>query len=69
MGTQQLLNNGHLLITDSIHGRAFEINQQRQVVWEYTNVVDDNTIGLMEEAYRISPELTKILSNVSCETT
>ena len=68
MGTQQLLSNRNLLITDSIHGRAFEINDQGQVVWEYTNIVDDSTVGLMEEAHRISPELNKILSNVSCDT-
>jgi hypothetical protein len=69
MGAQQLLNNGHLLITDSIHGRAFELDQQKQVVWEYTNVVDDSTVGLMEDAHRIPPELNEILSNVSCDKT
>jgi hypothetical protein len=56
MGKHQWLENGNLLITESMGGRAFEINVRKEIVWDYRNVVGDHTLGLMEEATRVPPE-------------
>ena len=40
-GAQQL-PNGHVLITDGAHGRFFEINEQKETVWEYINPITIN---------------------------
>ena len=37
MGRHQWLPNGNLLITETRRGRAFEINRQGEIVWEYLN--------------------------------
>jgi hypothetical protein len=64
MGKHQWLENGNLLITDSMHGRAFEINQKKEIVWDYRNVIDSSTTGLMEEATRFPPEkLQRLMKN------
>ena len=36
-GAAQALPNGNVLITDSDHGRAFEITRSGEVVWEFWN--------------------------------
>ena len=53
MGKHQWLPNGNLLITESRQGRAFEINRQKKVVWEYRNVIDDGLVGLVEDVQRL----------------
>lgn len=53
MGKHQWLADGHLLITDSCAGRAFEIDEQKQVVWEFINHVDAGIVGLVEEVQRL----------------
>lgn len=62
MGKHQWLPNGNLLITDSMQGCAFEIDPQGDVVWEYVNYVDRNTIGLVEEVQRLSPRLRPLFA-------
>lgn len=53
MGKSQWLANGNLLITESRRGRAFEVNQKGETVWEYLNPVGDGMIGIVEEASRL----------------
>ncbi len=36
-GAAQRLSNGHTLVTDSAHGRVFEINRAGEMVWEFYN--------------------------------
>ena len=36
-GSNQRLSNGNTLITESDAGRAFEIDADREIVWEYWN--------------------------------
>lgn len=56
MGKHQWLNNGNLLIAESMKGRAFEINPQKQLVWVYNNVIaQTDTVGIMEGAERLPP--------------
>ena len=62
MGKHQWLPNGNLLITESCKGRAFEINPQGEIVWEYVNYVDDGVAGLVDEVQRLPPEYAKLFS-------
>jgi hypothetical protein len=55
MGKQQWLPNGDLLITEHMHGRAFELNAQGQIVWEYYNQLGGGVIGLINAAQRVDP--------------
>jgi hypothetical protein len=66
MGKQQLLANGHLLITDSVHGRGFEVDQEGNVVWEFINLVDDGVVGIVEEVQRLSPEQRQHFTGLTC---
>ena len=53
MGKHEWLPNGNLLITESAKGRAFEVDQQGEIVWEYVNLVGDGKVGLVEEVHRL----------------
>jgi len=53
MGKHQWLPNGNLLITESRKGRAFEIDKNGEIVWEFLNVVESGIVGLMEEVQRL----------------
>lgn len=56
MGKHQWLPNGNLLLTESTRGRAFEIDHDRQVVWQYFNKTsDEGLVGLLDEAQRLPP--------------
>jgi hypothetical protein len=59
MGKHQWLVNGNLLITSPLQGRAFEINAEKEIVWEYLNVVENNKLGLLDEVSRINPDKLK----------
>lgn len=53
MGKHQWLENGNLLITDSMSGRAFEVDRQGDIVWEWINIVDRDVVGLVEQVQRL----------------
>jgi hypothetical protein len=59
MGKHQWLENGNLLITESMQGRAFEVTPEKKIVWEYRNVVGGVKLGLVEEATRVTPNKVK----------
>jgi hypothetical protein len=40
LGSQQMLDNGNILVTESLRGRIFEITRSGEVVWEYLNPVE-----------------------------
>lgn len=50
-GAVQQLGNGNYLITDSGQGRAFEIDKNKQIVWDYWNPVCVD--GKREMLYRV----------------
>lgn len=62
-GKHQWLPNGDLLISESVNGRAFEINRQGEIVWEYINYVDEKTVGLLSEVQRLPLEYKKLFNN------
>lgn len=53
MGKHQWLPNGNLLITDSLASKAFELDGQGEIVWEYTNTLGDGYAGIVEEVTRL----------------
>lgn len=59
LGKHQWLQNGNLLITEGSKGRAFEIDKNGEIVWEYINLVKDGYIGIMQEAQRLPKYFTK----------
>jgi hypothetical protein len=53
MGTQQLLPNGNLLITESMAGRVFEIEADtNNIVWEWRKHYDESHATIIEGAIR-----------------
>jgi hypothetical protein len=69
MGKHQWLPNGNLLITESMRGRAFEIDRDGRVVWEYVNLVGAGYAALMEEVQRLPDRMNNVYSesNVSAK--
>ena len=63
MGKHQWQPDGNLLITESVSGRGFEVNQQGEVVWEYINYVDDEVVGIVEEVQRLPEAYSNIFPN------
>lgn len=57
MGKQQWLDNGNLLISESRFGRAIEIGESGEIVWEYYNLIDEGWLGVVEEAERLRPDM------------
>lgn len=53
MGKHQWLPNGNLLITDTLAAKAFELDREGEIVWEYTNTLGDGYAGIMEEVTRL----------------
>ena len=55
-GTHQALPNGNILISEGKAGRAFEINNQGNIVWDFVSPYDDTHASLMEAAHRYDPD-------------
>lgn len=53
LGRHQWLPNGHLLVTDSCEGRAFEVDRSGRPVWSYVNYVDEGVVGIVEQVQRL----------------
>jgi hypothetical protein len=53
MGKHQWLANGNILITEAMFGRAFEVNPEGDIVWQYVNKVGDDLVALVEEVTRL----------------
>jgi hypothetical protein len=60
MGRHQWLPNGNLLITETRRGRAFEINRQGEIVWEYLNPAGNGVVGILEEVARLPAEYGRL---------
>jgi hypothetical protein len=56
MGTHQLLANGNRLITESMAGRVFEIDQDGNVVWDYVKPYNESHATVIESAIRYDIE-------------
>ena len=58
-GNHQWLPNGNLLITESRKARAFEIDTEGNIVWEYINLVEDEKAGIIDNMQRIPKLFTE----------
>jgi hypothetical protein len=65
MGKHQWLPNGNVLISESMKGRAFEIDSQGRIVWEYINLVGDGYAGVMEEVQRLPERMNAVYSEAN----
>jgi hypothetical protein len=60
MGTHQHLKNHNLLITESMQGRVFEVDQHGNVVWEYVQPFNKERAAIIEEAVRLKYDYFKV---------
>lgn len=51
-GDHQILGNGNILITESEAGRALEVNQNGEIVWEYINRYSPEAVVRLPDAIR-----------------
>jgi hypothetical protein len=65
MGKSQWLPNSNLLISESMKGRAFEIDRDGRIVWEYINLVGDGYAAVMEEVQRLPERMNQTYSESS----
>jgi len=55
-GKHQVLPNGNRLITESHAGRVFEIDPQGNIVWEFINRFDEDSVAIIGMAKRYSED-------------
>jgi hypothetical protein len=55
-GGHQYLENGNILITEDGGGRVFEITPDGEVVWEYINRYDEESVARVSLALRYPPD-------------
>jgi hypothetical protein len=67
MGKHQWLPDGSLLLTDSINGRAIQVNKDGDTVWEFVNLVDEGVVGIVEEVQRLEPRFAKLIDGYQCD--
>ena len=70
MGNVQRLPQGHLLITDTMQGKAFEVDREGNTVWRYINFTGAGTVGIVELASRLPTRMTSSLferDRAACE--
>lgn len=63
MGKHQWLPDGRLLITESAGGRAFEVDANGTVIWEFVNVLSPTQIGIVQEVTRLPPSLAGLFAD------
>ncbi|MEX0727697.1 MAG: arylsulfotransferase family protein [Planctomycetaceae bacterium] len=68
MGKHQWLPNGHLLITEATKGRAFEIDRDGEIVWEYVNQLDEKTIGIISDVTRLPVDYAQLYGGSGTKT-
>jgi hypothetical protein len=66
MGKHQWLPNGNLLVTDSNNGRAFELNESKEIVWEFINLIGEGRVGIVEEVQRVPSNMANIFNQAVC---
>ena len=61
-GSQQILPNGNVLITESFYGRIFEVTRKGRIVWEYYNTfkTDEGKIVRILRAQRFGESVLAV---------
>ena len=65
MGKSQPLSNGNVLIAEPDGGRAFEVDRDGAIVWEYINRWSEEQVAVITEAVRLPGDYFNI-SQESC---
>ncbi len=65
-GKHQLLDNGNILIAETDGGRAFEVTAGGQMVWEFVNGWDAETVGWVMGATRY-PDSYAAIADIGCD--
>ena len=65
-GKHQNLPNGNILVTEALAGRVFEVNQKGDIVWEFINRYDENTVLTITQAIRY-PEQYFAVQHWACD--
>lgn len=60
-GASQELPNGNILVSDSDHGRAFEVTRDGEVVWEFSRDPERGRRGTFYRMDRIAPAVVEPL--------
>lgn len=55
-GKHEHLANGNMLITQAQKGRAFEVTEDGEIVWDYINRYDDKRVAVISKAIRYDPD-------------
>jgi len=58
-GKHEWLPNGNLLITEATKGRAFEIDEDGNIAWEFINLVGHGQAGYLSEVHRLPTTYTE----------
>lgn len=66
VGMHQRLPNGNLLIGESMKGRAFEVTDEDEIVWEYIKNYNKDKAVLIENVMRIEKDYFQV-DNWQCE--
>jgi hypothetical protein len=64
-GQHQRLPNGNLLMSDSMSGRAFEVDANGELVWQLLNSYDETAVATVNDVLRY-PEDYFTVSDWSC---
>jgi len=59
-GKHQRLDNGNILITESLAGRAFEVDSMGNVVWEFINRYDETDVAIIGGAARYPEDFFQV---------
>jgi hypothetical protein len=65
MGKHQWLPGGNLLVNEPRSGRAFELDPEKRIVWEYVNLVEGGLVGLMEQVSRLPAEYEELVADAA----
>ena len=66
LGNHQRLPNGNMLVTESMHGRVFEVDADGRILWEHFNIVRPGLVGLVANAVRLPAQFdTSFFSRAS----
>lgn len=55
-GKHQILGNGNILVTETEHGRVFEVDRHGKLVWEFNNIFDKTRNGVVNKAIHLPPD-------------
>jgi hypothetical protein len=59
-GSHQTLDNGNMLIVESVAGRIIEVDPSGDIVWKFVNRYDQDNVANVNDAVRYPPDYFKV---------